>query len=243
MEERLKALNVTPRFITAVEGESLGECDLLEVYDGAKRKLFFGRDLLPQEIGCLLSHKKVYEEFFASDADFAVVLEDDIILDDDFRQTVNACVEAPVDWDLVRFLSRRKIFDRGYRQIMPIAGTDRELVRIFATPGGAYGYLISRSGATKLLNHMRRIWLPIDALHGRTWETRLNCFAIYPSPLRPDPHEESTIRDDRFVKENELSGLQRFCYPMFRIAIKIYEALGKRWAFYSSWCADKRQRR
>ncbi|WP_169778469.1 glycosyltransferase family 25 protein [Campylobacter curvus] len=42
----------------------------------------YGKILSPAEVGCSLSHVKAYEAFLASEAKFALVLEDDVIGDD-----------------------------------------------------------------------------------------------------------------------------------------------------------------
>lgn len=42
----------------------------------------YGRLLSPSEVGCSLSHARVYEEFLKSDASFALILEDDVIGDE-----------------------------------------------------------------------------------------------------------------------------------------------------------------
>ena len=42
----------------------------------------YGRLLSPSEVGCSLSHARVYEEFLKSDAKFALILEDDVIGDE-----------------------------------------------------------------------------------------------------------------------------------------------------------------
>lgn len=42
----------------------------------------YGRLLSPSEVGCSLSHVRAYEEFLKSDAQFALILEDDVIGDE-----------------------------------------------------------------------------------------------------------------------------------------------------------------
>ncbi len=42
----------------------------------------YGRLLSPSEVGCSLSHARAYEEFLKSDAQFALILEDDVIGDE-----------------------------------------------------------------------------------------------------------------------------------------------------------------
>jgi len=236
---KAKMIGIEIEFIEAIVGKDLSIDNLKACYDSSKRKKYFGRDLMPQEIGCLLSHKKVYEEIVARGLDAAIILEDDVVFESDFVEAIRGCLEAPVEWDMIRFLSRKKIFKKNYRTIYKPSQSRYELVRIMATPGGAYGYMLSQNGARTLLQHMKKIWLPIDAIHGRVWKTKINCLALYPSPLFPDLEEISTIGDTRFIKDVQLTGCARLFYPITRATMKIYEAIGKRWGYYARLFEDK----
>lgn len=239
MTEKAQGIGIEIEFIKAVVGKDLSNEDIAACYNSDKRKRYFGRDMMRQEIGCLLSHRKIYEKIVAENIKAAVILEDDVIFEPDFVEAVRKSLDVPVKWDLIRFLSREKIFKKSCRLICGLPDSRFELVRIMGMPGGAYGYIISQNGARIMLQHMKKSWLPIDAIQGRVWETKMNCFALYPSPLYPDPEELTTIGGARFIKSVELVGAERFFYPAFRFGTKVYEAIGKRWGYYSKWLEDK----
>ena len=61
MTERLNPLGVNYSFIEAVNGSAL-DLKTLPVYDGARRRMLFGRDMSKGELGCLLSHRAIYQK-------------------------------------------------------------------------------------------------------------------------------------------------------------------------------------
>ena len=50
------------------------------------------RDPTPAERGCMLSHVKMWEDFVASDADWALIAEDDVLISPDAEVVVNAII-------------------------------------------------------------------------------------------------------------------------------------------------------
>jgi putative glycosyltransferase involved in LPS biosynthesis len=69
------------RLIDAIDGR---EMKAKEYFSIANPSLKVYKKLLsPAEVGCSLSHVKAYKEFLQSDADFGLILEDDVIGSDD----------------------------------------------------------------------------------------------------------------------------------------------------------------
>jgi glycosyl transferase, family 25 len=221
---RLAGLGLDFSFIDGIGGR---ETDPTQhpLYAGRRRRLFFGKDLTRGEYGCLLSHRAVYRHMDENGIERALVLEDDAVLLDSLTEVIAACLQTPVPWDLVRFLGSDKYY-RRCRAIAPLCGP-HELTRVRTTPGGAYGYLLNRTAAQKLLDHMHRNWLPVDVVHGQVWRTGLDVFCVRPSPVLHDHDVPSIIGAQRFDKNTRLSGWERAAYPWTRAALKIYESAGK----------------
>lgn len=240
MAAQLDALRLDYEFINGIDGRDLDLCNF-PPYALWRRRLFFGRDLTPAEMGCLLSHRKAYQRMVDLDMDCAVILEDDAILQSAFPAVIRSLVSLPIKWDLVRFLARNKVLQQSRR--VGCLFDNYFLLRPRKAYGGAYGYAIKQNAARVLLGCMRRNWLPIDILHGHVWRTGLETFAIWPSPVVPDMDICSTIGDGRFNKTIQLRGWKRCIYPFTRAAYKIYEQFGKRLATADSWFRDRRTRR
>lgn len=123
------------------------------------------RDPKPAEKGCMLSHVKMWRDFVASDADWALIAEDDILISPDAEVVVNAIITKYPQVHLVNLcdslannagklnpqaeyirLSLLSPFVRGkYRMGKPYGSA-----RLICT--GLY--LMSRSGAELLLKQL-----------------------------------------------------------------------------------------
>lgn len=224
MQQQLGDLGLPFEFFDAVDGKKLQAQDLA-AYDGRKRRLFFGKDLSQGEIGCLLSHRAIYRKIVAEKIPAALILEDDTILSSALPDVLAALQAAEGQWDMIRFLSREKN-DRQARRLRPLDGRHM-LARPYGTPGGAYGYIVTRRAAERLNAKMDKNWIPVDILHGQTWRTGLNVFSVIPSPVTYREDQPSTIGDERFSKKIGLKGTERALYPFTRAGLKLYELAGK----------------
>jgi glycosyl transferase family 25 len=240
MRARLDAINLPFEFFSAVDGRTLSINDCAH-YDGAKRRRFFGRDMTPGEVGCLLSHRGIYERMIRDNLKHALILEDDVMFEADFPDVLRALLKSPIKWNMIRFLGCEKIYNLGQRKIVPLT-ENYWLARIPGTHGGAHAYLLTLDTARILMAHSARSWLPIDTLHGRCWETGLESLVVHPAPLMPDEAAGSTIEDARFDKTRHLEGLDALLYPLRRFRFKLGEGISKRWIYFSSWFRDKRAR-
>ncbi len=241
IQKRIDKAGVEAVFIDGVNGSVMSDEEVADVYDSAKRKRYFGRDMTKGEIGCLLSHRKIFTKMVDEDIPVAVILEDDVIFEPDFKQALKAIMLSPIKWDVIRFLGSKKIYKRGCRKIASLGDTRYQFARLPTAPGGAHGYILTLDAAKTMLEHMQKNWIPIDTLQGRCWETGLETLVLYPAPLYPDPTVQSVIGNDtRFDKTVKLEGLSRAFYPITRTWFKLCENIGKRRVYISSWLRDKR---
>src|ERR1700722_12989266 len=83
MAARLDPLQINYSFFKATDGRAL-KIEAVPAYAQTRRRLFFGHDLTPGEIGCLLSHRAVYQHIVDNDIERAIILEDDVFIDPAF---------------------------------------------------------------------------------------------------------------------------------------------------------------
>jgi glycosyl transferase family 25 len=231
MAERLDPLHVPYSFFEGVDGAHL-DLETLPSYAKTRRRLLFGRDLRKGEMGCLLSHRAVYQHMVDHDIDAAVILEDDVFLTPEFPQIIKALARQPVKWDVIRFLEGEKVY-KNSRVIGPLC-EDYLLTRPLLASGGAYGYMLTKKAAACFLRHMQKNAVPVDTVHSYVWKTGLETFAVKPSPVSPDRVIDSTIGEARFDKTPQIEGWQKAVYPLTRFWLKFSELLGKRRAYWSS---------
>lgn len=77
-------------FIEAVNGRMLEEKEKNKLFDNQKAFKRYGRKCRDGEIGCTLSHQKCYRKISESNYKYALILEDDIILNENNISTIKS---------------------------------------------------------------------------------------------------------------------------------------------------------
>ena len=81
MENLLKDIPALEyEFIKAVDGRKLTDSERNALFDSSRAFKRYGRECRPGEIGCTLSHQQCYKKIAESAEDYALILEDDIVI-------------------------------------------------------------------------------------------------------------------------------------------------------------------
>lgn len=115
--------------------------------------------LSPGEIGCFESHIRAWEMLLASNAAAAIVTEDDIIVSNDFLKVAEAAARE-VDFDVIKldfFSNAVRVEDKSYAE--PVG---RKVFRYLGGDWCTGAYLVSRSGAARLLRGVDGYLRPVD---------------------------------------------------------------------------------
>ena len=185
---RLGELGLDHEFFPAADGAALTEADLVN-YDRKARLEAFGCDLLPNELGCYLSHYRIYQKIIAENIPRALVLEDDIEIADGLPAILEALADAPADWELVRLSGLRARKGRKIAEITP----GYSVVRLLNVACGTQAYLLNRQGAEKLAAYGKKIVRQVDVMLDRYWDNGLRIMAVQPYPVQPSHNFDSTI--------------------------------------------------
>ncbi|MBZ7987585.1 glycosyltransferase family 25 protein [Campylobacter canadensis] len=195
--------------IQAVEGKAISKQEYLNIVDYDKMIQFHKRELGLGELGCSLSHKKCYEKILEENLKYAVILEDDAYFDENLLEFLQYLNEFPKDLELLLLGHQRQVYnDDGFRIESPYSRRfvkkilNYKIRRLIARGNGTYGYFISKNGALKLLSHLEKIYLPIDALTCN--EKVLNTYALFPVLIHTHENfmlESSTQDDKKFLKK------------------------------------------
>ena len=152
---QLDRLSVAFRFHDATDGNLLSEAEATRLCP--RRSALTRRFIMSRhEVACLESHKACLEEARVSGAAFTCILEDDARLSGDFAEFLDQpWLESLAAFDILKFGG-----DRPKRQDERalVVGTHRGR-RVCAPIHPTYsaiGYVVSRSGAQKALDHMRK---------------------------------------------------------------------------------------
>lgn len=187
MEERLQALGLAWQRFSAIDGRK--EWSLLaQTVDLRAFSRNVGRAVLPGEIGATHSHLGVWRLLVASDAEYGLVLEDDVVFHDDFAEAIEAAHKLRAHWDFLKL--------NCIRAKLPLCQRRTGKWRLNAYLGPATGlgaYLIRRDLATRLIPAMLPICRPIDRELDLVHRHKFRHLGIEPFPSHVDDGNVSTI--------------------------------------------------
>lgn len=174
MEQQLKRLGMAYEIYPAVDGQKL-TADELALYSAKEAKKLLGRKLPLGDIGCSLSHFRLYQALLASDETEFLILEDDINIGRMFPEVIQHRERLPADWEFINFVTdvKEEPFGPEIHDIYRATRFLRWANRTAAT-------LVNKKGAKKLVEHALPIRLPADGLTGRTNITGLVSYGIFP---------------------------------------------------------------
>lgn len=161
-DEQLKKFAIPYQRISAVDGRQL-DLTKFSQYDSTQAWQQMGRDLLGAEIGCYLSHIKCIEQFLQSDADYAIVLEDDLNIKNNFLPIISESLhwleQQNIEWYLMNIGSHKRKFSKKLHTFQQY-----QLVKAYYFPISTFGLIWSRQGAEAFFNskYNTTITMPID---------------------------------------------------------------------------------
>lgn len=194
--KQMEHLGIDFRFFDAVDGRALAGTDLSKV-DFSLAREYCCHDLSMAEVGCALSHIRLYELMVAQVIERCVILEDDVYLHMHFKAIVEAIVtfsQADIvflhhgkakRWPLLRQLPE------GYRLARYMTPSKHSKRGVLS----AAGYMLTLSGAEKLLAKAYPLRMPADYLTGRLQLNGLSASGVEPCCLDVDLF--TTTIDDR----------------------------------------------
>lgn len=180
-------------------------------YEPSAVRVSYGRELRQGELGCYSSHFALWDQLVEDDeADQYIVLEDDIIADWK-RLAAIARYDFSVDGvSFVRLYQKRptEFIVTKRRYILPSFC----LVQNLGFAYGTQGYVITKHGASLLMNACRTVRRPIDDEMDRFWAHGIPNLALFPFPIIEED-VSSSIGDFR-RQEKQAASLQRRAFKI-----------------------------
>ena len=189
-------------------------------YDEKRAFDFYGRAMTGGEIGCYLSHLKCAKRLLDSDCDYALVLEDDVALAENFTQILQTLIQnldagvAP-DWELIN-LGRH-----GHKLKTPVSDIcGHSLEHAFYFPVTTTALLWSRKGAKAFYDSRDTIYAPVDHYFRKMFSQRGTGFALNP-PCAIPSGAESDI-DTAVLARNRIPRTPAYFWSEFKRQSKNY---------------------
>jgi glycosyl transferase family 25 len=146
-------------------------------YSRARALVSHGRELRAGEIGCFVSHYRLWNAFLASGAEQMLVLEDDVFVDwAAVRPMLDVAFPRGIDY--VRLYAMRPA---PLREIGWFLG--RRLVQFLHYAYGTQAYVVTRAGARRFVAAATGIERPIDDFMDRAWDHGVPNLALFPFPV------------------------------------------------------------
>lgn len=203
MRGRLRQLTLPWQRIAAIDGYGVS-LERSDDVDALGYRRCHGKRLNPAEVGCYLSHVKSLRKFLASDATFALILEDDADFPPDFEELLQQLRIAQDHWDIVKL--------SGFHSGTPVRIKELNAPYALAIPlsrhMNANSILFNRKAAELLVSRLLPMYLPYDHALEMAWLYGLRLRMVTPSPCPAETGLTSTIGDRRH--------LQQFKFPLYR---------------------------
>lgn len=183
--EQLHAQNFPFTRFSAHDGRGKALSDFAN-YDDKKANAIMGRSLLNSELGCYLSHLGCVKKFLKTDADYLIVLEDDLKMSVDFQKTIQGILDyfdqhKEIDWYLVNLAAKKKKLYRPLHQV-----GDFTLLHAYYFPIRGIGLIWSKAGAAAFVQQAETMYMPVDNLF-QTWLSENGKgFSVWPPLLCPN---------------------------------------------------------
>lgn len=202
--------------ISAIDARHLKETDYI-------LKNRYKRNLVPGEIGCYLSHIKTLKAFLESSFEFAIIIEDDVKLENNYKNSAEKAIRTYTalpkkhQWDVLKLINgeRRHIHVHQLDETYFIGACGTSI------PISTLGAIWSRRGAEKFLNKTVKngvpiVKRPIDCELQHAWYYNLRIYNLLPSVVGANPmNAVSTIHQDLSLRKSKL--IKQIFYELNRL--------------------------
>jgi len=213
IENHLDNRKLKYEIIDGVYGKDLSKSEINEIADLKLSYKKMGKTISVNEIGCALSHKKIYKKIISENLDGALIVEDDAM----FCSNIFNILEA-IDRNKNKFESNYWVglYNSNIDTKNKIFDIDTNF-KIYKSPRVrcAIAYYIDKEAAQNLLNHNTKVTYVSDCFFGG-YLNKLNLYSIDKICVMPNPSFDSTISETRIKEKNLLNAV----YIYFRKTYK-----------------------
>ena len=176
--------------VCAVNGAKLKNEEIARHYSPEQNKAKYYKSLTVGEIGCYLSHRKVWEEIVENEIPSAIILEDDFLITEELTNAISDIESIQSSWDYIKLAGYKKRKRKSYiiEKLKHFS-----LVEFKKIPAGTCAQAVSLNGAKKLLETTDKFGRPIDIDLQHWWERKVHIQGLSPFPFEPNENEESDI--------------------------------------------------
>ncbi len=188
MRRQLGGLGLGFERLPATDGARLDTSMRQRYFSESLNHRLYHKCLTPGEIGCYISHLRAWQLILERGWDYAVVLEDDLVLGPEFPEALASLAALPAVWEVVKLTSGR------LKPVVRQAPLGRfSLVDYYKVPMLFGAQAVSRTAAEKLLRTRIPFGRPADVDLQFPWETGVRVQGLEPHPVAARADLPSTI--------------------------------------------------
>ncbi|MFC3031004.1 glycosyltransferase family 25 protein [Pseudoalteromonas fenneropenaei] len=186
-QARLQEIGLEGQRFPATVGKLLTEQELEQWYDRARNAKHHHRPQTLGEIGCYISHYRIWQKVVDEQIPFCIVLEDDLTIEPHLNEVLEQLARLQ-HWDLI------KLSDDRANPFIDTKTLSNKLTlgNYLKVPNGCQGYAVSLCGAKKLLAR-KPFFRPVDVDMQFHSELQLQLMGIQPYPVAEDRSFQSDI--------------------------------------------------
>ena len=185
---QLQRLKLPFTRLAAVDARALTAQQLASL-DAAAYRRKHGMTPVLGEVGCYLSHVQTMHAFLASDALFALILEDDALLHDSLPAVLRGLMAVPHRWDVAKLSAVHSGTPVPYAEVAP----GHQLAVMLSRCTGSSAYLLNRHAAQAYVQGLLPMSLPYDHVFDQGWRFGIKFRLVTPTPCGHDEQIASTI--------------------------------------------------
>ncbi len=194
--QRLESLEINFVRVDAIDGYALDKEYIEKFRENSKRPTGWKEG----QIGCFLSHRKAWQAIIDGEAEYGVVLEDDLHIAASLKSLISDLSWIPKDADIIRLESTTnwvKLTKLGQVH-------NREICLVNNDTWGAGAYILSKKIAQFLLEQDPALWLPADTyIFAKSLSNTAKALKIYqlnPVLVCQDKYAEGVVDSNQLTK-------------------------------------------
>lgn len=170
--DRLRALDIPFKFFDATDGAAFSPDR--SVYDPDRIITWNRKPLTQGQIGCYMSHYRLWQEIASSVDDYALVLEDDAAPLPELKHLIESADRLPSAWEVVLLSDSTPSINKHSLMTSRSPLTPNISIDRYIRPGVfTSAYLIHRRGAARLVRTSLPMHGPVDAWKNHSWRDGL----------------------------------------------------------------------
>ncbi len=181
--------------IDAADGRAMSDEQINQYYSLNANQRLHHKRLKPGEKGAYISHIRCWQQIVAQQLDFALILEDDFLLEGDLPALLQAISAIKTPWHLLKLAMPNK----QQKIIASEPLVEFQLVHYQKNPISAVAQAVSLAGAKLLLQKEVPFGRPVDVAMQYSWQLGFQALGLWPIIFKPDLGFDSTISG----KQNE----------------------------------------